>query len=280
MKRNELRSRNMGYFLPQTNTHEQVSKPLFFTNIHETARHQRNYQQVESEERQSDFVYSKFYDNNNKHINKDFRRESAKEFSSLLQQETHQKANFGAKIPQYRTVDSQCSYGNMKSNFLKYQDSVAKDEYCQLGQPKEGSSAIYDSMQFLSMKREKSMNKNNDSGSYLKKDKSNPTLKYHAYDPSRGINLNIAKGNSHKRANMGREDGTELSGGRINNYFSNQTFIVKSKNQPRQGALNEDLSMQNLLCDSFDEKQPDSPDSVNSMYDQRSKKIEQIADRQ
>ncbi len=158
----------------------------------------------------------------------------------------------------------------MKSNFLKYQDSVAKDEYCKVGQSKEGSSGIYDSMQFLSMKREKSMNNNYESGSYLKREKSNPMLKFQEYDPKRRVNINEIEGGDGNRINS-----------KINNYFSNQTFIVRSKNQPRPGGLNEDVSMQNLLCDSFDEQmQQKSPDSVNSMYDQRSKKIDQMADRQ
>jgi hypothetical protein len=71
------------------------------------------------------------------------------------------------RVPQYTEDDEKCSYGNVKSNFLNYQDSVAKDEYWKVGQGKESPTAVYDSMQFLSMKREKSMKtyKNNDNAS-------------------------------------------------------------------------------------------------------------------
>lgn len=111
---------------------------------------------------------------------------------------------------------------------------MAKDEYCKIGQPKEGSSAIYDSMKFLSMKREKSMN--NEGGSYLKREKSNSLLKS---KPNNSKNIV-----TENKLELGAQD---IVNERIDNYFSNKAFIARSQNQPRQGNLNEDISMQNLL---------------------------------
>ena len=158
----------------------------------------------------------------------------------------------------------------MKSNYLKYQDSVAKDEYCKVGQSKECSSAIYDSMQFLAMKREKSMNSNTEAENYLKMEKRNSLLKYHTKDPICKININEFGLGEQERIN-----------GKINNYFSNKAFIARSQIQPRQGNLNEDVSSQNLLCDSIDNfSKKGSPDSINSMYDQRGRMIENAIKRQ
>lgn len=72
MKRNEMRSRNGGYVLPQSNTHQDISKPLFVGHPQVSRRQQqRNHDQFESAERSI------------KHIS-DFRRESVQEFGNLL----------------------------------------------------------------------------------------------------------------------------------------------------------------------------------------------------
>lgn len=66
-----MRSRNGGYVLPQSNTHQDISKPLFVGHPQVSRRQQhRNHDQVESAERSI------------KHS--DFRRESVPEFGNLL----------------------------------------------------------------------------------------------------------------------------------------------------------------------------------------------------
>jgi hypothetical protein len=153
---------------------------------------------------------------------------------------------------------------------MKYQDHIAKDEYCKVGQRKDTSSAIYDSMQFLSMKREKSMYNNDESNSYLKREKSNPLLKYQSKNPHVFANSNDFEFNDNQRIS-----------GKINNDFTNQTFIVRSNNQGNRGHLNENISMNNLLCESYDETQKQtSPNSINSKLDHRNRNLENNHNRQ
>ena len=188
----------------------------------------------------------------------------------MNRQNNHQRTVAYNKFPQYSKEDNMSSYGNSRSNFLKYQDSVAKDEYWKVGQNKEPSSAIYDSMQFLSMKREKSMYNNDESSSYLKREKSNPMLKNQTKDPQYYRNLNGLETKSYERINL-----------KSNNNFNAKTFLAMNKKNKNHEQLNEDISMQNLLWDSFDDhSKQGSPDSINSMYDQRSKKIEHVINRQ
>ena len=153
-----------------------------------------------------------------------------------FRQNNHQRNMAYNRHAQYADDEDQPSYGNMKSNFQKYQNSVAKDEYCKTGYANDASSAIYDSMQFLSMKREKSMYNHDESSSYLKREKSNPLLKYHTKNPRGLIDSNEFE----------LEPSTRVRS-KINNNFSNETFIVKSKHPQHTGNLHEDVSMNNLL---------------------------------
>lgn len=150
MKGYTTRSRNTNNLWQQCNTEPNVIKPLFFGHLNlQRENNQRDLSNYHHNERES---YANI--THEARENQDYRQTLMTNYQNNTRYSDNDQTRF---------------YKDMKSNFIKYQDSVAKDEYCRVGQSKGSPSAIYDSMQFLCMKREKSMNlyNNDDSNSHV-----------------------------------------------------------------------------------------------------------------
>ena len=80
------------------------------------------------------------------------------------------------------------------------------------------------------------MYNNDESSSYLKREKSNPMLKNQTKDPQYYRNLNGLETKSYERINL-----------KSNNNFNAKTFLAMNKKNKNHEQLNEDISMQNLL---------------------------------
>ena len=170
----------------------------------------------------------------------------------------------------------------MKSNFQKYQDSVAKDEYWKLGQSKGSPNAIYDSMQFLSMKREKSMNIYNN---HLKREKSNPLFNQGIDNGKWYTDANDIEYDDSMRQRFGGTGDLNLSKPypRNNNYGDNRliSYSNNRKQNLRITALGQDYSMNNMFNESFDKQNKrDSPESASSVCNQRIKNFDHAFNRQ
>lgn len=151
----------------------------------------------------------------------------------------------------YLEEEGRESYKCIKSNFRNYQDSVAKDEYCKLGQNNRGRCNT-DTNDFVNFEDDSIQNKFRHTGDLNFKNK--------PYNDMLDEDL--------KNVQMSR-----LKALGYNNDFPNQTFIIRSKHKDKSNPdFTENLSMNNLLNDSFDNQpKKGSPESVNSMYGQRSR---------
>ena len=264
MKWNGQRSRNTNKLWQQCNTEQNYIKPLMLGQG-ANSRYQNNRDFSSYRYDNSEHQVSGIHEQS---INCDIRRASIQNM---------------ANVPQYFNNNETRLWLDMKSNFQKYQDSVAKDEYWKLGQTKGSPNAIYDSMQFLSMKREKSMNIYNN---HLKREKSNPLFNQGVNNGKCYTDSNDLEYEDSMRQKFGGTGDLNLSKPYAqNNIYGDSNKVMNYSNNRKQNfrinALGQDYSMNNILNESFEKQNKrDSPESANSMWNQRIRNFDNAFNRQ